>query len=41
VEFARLEEEIAGLLKTRQSGVDAVGDKIRKELDRGNQEKPA
>jgi len=40
-EFARLESEIAGLLKTRQAGTDAVGDRIREALDRGNQGKPA
>ena len=40
-EFARLEGEIASLLKTRQAGVDAGGDRIRAALDRGNKEKPA
>ena len=40
-EFARLESEIAGLLKTRQAGADAAGDRIREALDRGNQGKPA
>ena len=40
-EFVRLEGEIAELLGTRQTGMDAAGEKIRKELDRGNQEKPA